>query len=378
MTGITIIAVSTATLSAVLSGILVTRALLKRSAYLRDLQERSQIITRLLSFSQTIQGAGRADQIYPTLGHYLRTELDLAGMAILTHEADAVPDVQVQMKWPEDLLNRSPVEFDAALCPCLRQNLPWKFEPGGSPMRCMVDASLRLGPEHAAYCIPFTFARRVQVAAHMLLKPGNVWTEHRQELAQAYVNTAQAALTALQLLHDAEKQSMTDGLTGLYNRRSLDQLLLREVALAERYDHALSVVMVDLDCFKSVNDTHGHAAGDHVLRAFADCVRMTLRKTDLAFRYGGDEFVIALPQTTVQQAHQVMQKLRQAFLAVDFSHAISHMGTQPTLSMGMAERCTSAKIVSMPEMLSAADQALYAAKSGTRNCIQIFEPPKAA
>lgn len=378
MTASTIIAVLTAALSAVLSGILVTRALLKRRAYLRNLQERSQIITRLLSFSQTIQGAGKADQIYPTLGHYLKTELELAGMAILTHESDAVPAVQVQMQWPEDLVTNSTADFDASLCPCMRQNLPWQFQPGASPIRCVIDGSLRLSPDHAAYCIPFTFARRVQVAAHMLLNPGLVWTEDRQQLAQAYINTAQAALTALQLLHDAEKQSMTDALTGLYNRRSLDQLLLREVAMAERYDHALTLVMVDLDCFKSVNDTHGHAAGDHVLRAFADCMKMTLRKTDLAFRYGGDEFVIALPQTTVQQAHQVMQKLRQAFLAVDFSHAISHLGTQPTLSMGMAERCARAKIGSMPEMLAAADQALYAAKSGTRNCIKIYEPPKAA
>src|SRR6516225_280179 len=106
---------------------------------------------------------------------------------------------------------------------------------------------------------------------------------------------------------------MTDPLTGLYNRRSLDSLLQREVALAERHHTALSLVMIDMDKFKQVNDTHGHAAGDHMLKAFADCVRITLRKTDLAFRYGGDEFVIALPQTPLAQAQQVVQKLRQAF-----------------------------------------------------------------
>ena len=96
--------------------------------------------------------------------------------------------------------------------------------------------------------------------------------------------------------------------------------------------------MIDMDHFKEVNDSHGHAAGDHLLRSFAESVRITLRKTDLAFRYGGDEFVIALPQTTVAQAQQVVQKLRQAFAAIDFSDAIHALEHQPTLSVGVAER----------------------------------------
>jgi len=96
--------------------------------------------------------------------------------------------------------------------------------------------------------------------------------------------------------------STRDTLTGLYNRRSMEQLMAREVALAERHGGSLSLVMIDMDKFKEINDEHGHAAGDHMLRAFADCVRITLRKTDLAFRYGGDEFLIALPQTGVDQA----------------------------------------------------------------------------
>jgi PleD family two-component response regulator len=127
----------------------------------------------------------------------------------------------------------------------------------------------------------------------MLLPPGSTWTEELRQLAQTYVNTASSSLITLNHLAEAEKQSLTDGLTGLYNRRSLDQLMAREVALAERHGVALTLVMIDMDKFKEINDEHGHAAGDHMLRAFADCVRITLRKTDLAFRYGGDEFVIA-------------------------------------------------------------------------------------
>jgi diguanylate cyclase (GGDEF)-like protein len=307
-------------------------------------------------------------------------ELNLAGIAILTHDEEAVPATTLAAAWPDDLITgpSSLADLNSSQCPCLRQCLPWQFNPGASPVRCTLDSSLRLPPAHPAYCIPFNFGRKARVVVHMLLPVAQQWTEPRRQIAQAYVNSAQAAVSALHLLAEAERQSMTDALTGLYNRRSLDQLLIREVALAERHAHSLAVVMVDIDHFKLINDTHGHAAGDHMLKSFADCVRMTLRKTDLAFRYGGDEFVVALPQTTIAQAEQVMGKLRQAFGAVDFSHAITRLQSPPTLSMGVTERAAATNVLTMPQLLSAADQALYAAKNGSRNCTKVYEPTKAA
>jgi diguanylate cyclase (GGDEF)-like protein len=212
----------------------------------------------------------------------------------------------------------------------------------------------------------------------MLLPAAQEWTEHAQQLAQTYVNTACSALMSLSLLEDAEQRSMTDPLTQLYNRRSMDTLLQREFALAERYEHPLSLVMIDMDEFKQVNDAHGHAAGDYLLKAFADCVRMTLRRTDMAFRYGGDEFVIALPQTPLAQAQQVMHKLRQSFAAVDFSDAIANLERQPTLSIGIAERSKHGNVLALPALLSAADQALYDAKNANRNCVRVYEPQRAA
>jgi diguanylate cyclase (GGDEF)-like protein len=356
------------------------RILREKRDYLQTLKDRAHTVDRLLTFSQTIQGAGRIDQIYLTLSRFLRMELGLAGLVVLSHDPEMVPPTTQVAVWPEDLMTAAPrlTDLETSLCPCLRQSLPWHFDPGNSPVRCVIDPSMRLSAEHPAYCVPFNFGPRVRVVVHMLLSPGEAWTEHRRQLAQAYVNSAQSALSSLQLLAEAERQSMTDGLTGLYNRRSLDQLFMREVALAERYGHPLSVVMVDIDRFKSINDAHGHAAGDHLLKSFADCIRITLRKTDLAFRYGGDEFVVALPQTNTVQAQQVMQKLRQAFAAVDFSHAITKLVTQPTLSIGVAERSAGNNVLTMAQMLAAADQALYMAKNGERNCIRVYEPPGAA
>jgi diguanylate cyclase (GGDEF)-like protein len=343
------------------------------------LAERTATVDRLLDFSQTIQGTGKPEQIFATLSHFLRTELGLSGLAILTSEPEATPAIELRASWPADLVTiTSGAELDAATCPCLRQNLPRTFKAGGSPVRCAIDVCLKLPTSHPAHCIPFTIGRKMQTVVHMLLPAGSEWTESRRQLAQTYVNSAHSVLTTLHLLAEAEKQSMTDALTGLYNRRSMEQLLQREVALCERHNHALSLVMIDLDHFKEINDAHGHAAGDHMLRAFADCVRITLRKTDLAFRYGGDEFVIALPQTPLYQAQQVVQKLRQAFMSVDFSHAITNLDKPPTLSIGVAERSKQGNILTLSALLGAADQALYAAKNSSRNCIKVFEPPQAA
>jgi diguanylate cyclase (GGDEF)-like protein len=345
----------------------------------KTLAERTATVNRLLDFSQSIQGAGKPDQILQTLSHFLRTELALSGLAILTSNPDEVPAVQMRVAWPDDLVNPgSMADFDTALCPCLRQNLPRTFGAEGSPIRCTLDSSLKLPTTNPAYCIPFTIGRKSQAVIHMLLPQYQAWTEQKRQLAQTYVNSANSALTNLFLLAEAEKQSSTDALTGLYNRRSLNQLLEREVALCERHNLPLSVVMIDLDHFKQINDKHGHAAGDHMLKAFADCVNITLRKTDLAFRYGGDEFVIALPQTPLYQAQQVVQKLRQAFLSVDFSHAITQLDNHPTLSIGVAERSKPANILTLTNLLAAADQALYAAKNSNRNCIRVYEPPQQA
>ena len=356
------------------------RSLEENEVSRRHLTERTRTVDRLLEFSQTIQGVGKPEQVFATLCHFLRVELSLAGIVILANEHEQTPAISVKASWPEHLMSPAkPIgEMDGAMCPCLRQNLPRQFKNDGAPVRCAIDSCLTLDASHPALCVPFNIGRSIQVLVHMLLPGPESWSESRRQLAQTYINTACSALTSLHLLAEAEKQSMTDALTGLYNRRSLEQLMQREVALAERHGHPLSVVMIDMDKFKQINDAHGHAAGDYLLKSFADCVRITLRKTDLAFRYGGDEFLIGLPQTPLEMAQQVVQKLRQAFSAVDFADGIAHLDHQPTLSIGVAERCKALNLLTLSAMLSAADAALYDAKAANRNCIRVYQPPQAA
>jgi diguanylate cyclase (GGDEF)-like protein len=149
------------------------------------------------------------------------------------------------------------------------------------------------------------------------------------------------------------RQAITDALTGLANRRRCDEVLAREVSRAERYRRALSVLMLDVDNFKRYNDRHGHLKGDMLLRVIASLLREQLRASDLAARYGGDEFVILLPETNLTRAAAVADKLRAA-LAAAFG---TDEGVTVTIGCAAWEPGMSAEAV-----LTLADQAMYQVK----------------
>jgi diguanylate cyclase (GGDEF)-like protein len=154
-----------------------------------------------------------------------------------------------------------------------------------------------------------------------------------------------------------------DDLTKLPNRRQFLESLQKEFARAQRYDRPLSVLMIDADDFKLVNDRHGHFAGDEVLRAVADRLRAFARKTDLLGRLGGEEFAVALTETDMPSALETAERLCREISGEPFQVAAGKI--QVTVSVGVATRRP--KDGNAAEMLRLADQALYAAKTGGRN-----------
>ena len=183
--------------------------------------------------------------------------------------------------------------------------------------------------------------------------------------------------TKLKLLQDElreknaqlEALSVTDALTGLANRRRLMARLEEEVQRARRYKTPLSVVMIDIDHFKQVNDTHGHAMGDVVLRNIGAMLKASLRTTDLAARYGGEELTLVLPHTDVPAALQVAEGLRQKF--ADLEHTLDGVSLRKTASMGLATREGKEESPDAEELLKHADEALYRAKQGGRNRVEV-------
>lgn len=160
-----------------------------------------------------------------------------------------------------------------------------------------------------------------------------------------------------------------DGLTGLLKHSRIKEALDVEIARSERNALPLSVVMIDLDHFKQVNDTYGHAAGDQVIRAMAHLLRQRLRKSDLIGRYGGEEFVVILPDTTSEIAETLMKDTLARFRALDFKNELENF--QVTFSAGIAS--TSDK-VSPAALLALSDKALYQAKADGRNQVQRHIP----
>ncbi|GAH05505.1 unnamed protein product, partial [marine sediment metagenome] len=113
------------------------------------------------------------------------------------------------------------------------------------------------------------------------------------------------------LYAEAEEKARTDELTGLLNRRSLDEMIASEIGRHSRYGGVFSIIILDLDSFKAFNDNYGHLAGDKILRQVGSIMKSTIRGADQAFRYGGDEFAILLPQTTIEAASEVAGRVRQ-------------------------------------------------------------------
>lgn len=183
--------------------------------------------------------------------------------------------------------------------------------------------------------------------ARLLKRTIDVTIERRTKLATA----------------DLSRLARTDPLTGLGNRRALEE------SLVDLYQHSASprmtftVVLIDLDHFKSINDSLGHDVGDEILRHLADCLLSTLRKEDVAARLGGDEFIILLPGITEREAETIAERIRQLFNQMPWRHEDVR---RATLSIGIAtardsQRCPAA------ELIRRADQALYTAKSDGRN-----------
>jgi diguanylate cyclase (GGDEF)-like protein len=189
-----------------------------------------------------------------------------------------------------------------------------------------------------------------------------VLTRANAELDALNISLTEANLQKTMLLDQLERQTYEDALTGLANRRRLDQRLADEFALALRHGRPLAVAMCDLDHFKAVNDRYSHAVGDATLRAIAKLLSAQVRHTDLVARFGGEEFVIVLVETDAPAALRVCEKLRTA--VVNHNWSAIHPGLSLTVSIGVS---ADTALAGHERMLAVADRNLYSAKAAGRN-----------
>jgi diguanylate cyclase (GGDEF)-like protein len=179
-----------------------------------------------------------------------------------------------------------------------------------------------------------------------------------------------SALANAVRIGEAERLSQTDDLTKLHNARYLRQFLLNEIRRARRYGTSVCALFLDLDDFKRVNDEHGHLAGSHVLMEMAGVILSSIRDTDAVARYGGDEFVIVLPDTGIELAGTVAERIREKIAKHSFN-AGRNLKLSLTASFGVAAFPEHAS--SPQQLISSADTAMYEAKAANKNCVR-FSP----
>jgi diguanylate cyclase (GGDEF)-like protein len=239
------------------------------------------------------------------------------------------------------------------------------------PAKSSICAHVRPGIRNGYLCVPMVAQGEAVGVLHLEMGPPGpdgrpVMTDAKNRLALSVADHLGLALASLRLRETLHIQSIRDPLTGLYNRRYMEESLERELRRADRKQRPLAALMLDLDHFKRFNDTLGHAAGDAMLRAIGSFLQSRMRKDDIVCRYGGEEFTIIMPESSLDIAVQRAERLREDCKRLEISANGQFLGSV-TFSVGIA--CFPDHGTTTEQLLHVADLALYRAKAAGRDCV---------
>ncbi len=258
-----------------------------------------------------------------------------------------------------------PEVLDPSACWALRRGQPHTVRSKEQDLSCPHSAGLTQDtlPQ---LCLPLMAHGEILGLVCVQAIQGDSWVadERAQRLARAFSEQISLGLSSLTLRETLRRQSIVDSLTGLYNRRYLDETLRREVFRAKRGEKLLSVIMLDADHFKRLNDTFGHDAGDIALRALGEQLKTGVRAGDLACRYGGEEFALVLADCSKEQALQRARRIAQNVRELRLKYGGTPLHSI-TISAGVATYPEDGE--EAEQLIAAADRALYAAKQMGRD-----------
>ncbi len=273
--------------------------------------------------------------------------------------------LELQFSWGEGAMTKI---FAPDECWALRRSRTHLVERTQSAIMCRHIEHTQEG----CLCAPLVGHGEVLGVLHLASTEKHRVSPDVLRLAGVLAEQLSLALGNLRLQETLRSRSERDPLTDLYNRRHLELSAERELARATRHGHALSFVMLDVDHFKLFNDTHGHDAGDAVLREVAHVLKRHTRTEDIACRYGGEEFLMVLPGCPLEDAYQKAEAIREAIAQLRVSSGGAIL-SRVTASLGIA--CCPQHGERMDELIRAADAALYKAKAAGRNQIVATSAP---
>jgi diguanylate cyclase (GGDEF)-like protein/PAS domain S-box-containing protein len=342
--------------------------------WVQELERRSREISLLNEMGRLLQSCESVEKLaLPITWFAEKLFLEESGELHLCSPGGEI--TQPLLSWGEPPVPAP--AFERTSCWALQRSALHVVEDLDASPLCPHTQALRHGTL-ASLCLPITVRdellgvlcmRRMMPVEGAVPIPGVVPTgppyfpEHRQRLAMAFAERVALAVSNLRLRAELHEQSVRDALTGLFNRRFLDEFLERELARASRAGASIAVVMMDIDHFKRLNDTHGHEAGDVVLAALGRCLAEGTRLEDVPCRYGGEEFLLVMPGLSASGAVHRAEELLERIGTLEVSGKSGTLGPI-RLSMGVAAFPEHG--ASSQALLQAADAALYRAKSEGR------------
>lgn len=300
----------------------------------------------------------------------------------LIQQAFHVPHVSILVKQEEDLTLMSStgsltsLHEEGSLIPPDSQLCAQAF----ATAKTVIENDVKALPDYVALC--HETASRISIplvsfgqVLGMLVLDSNKLRSFSDDEVHPLESVAGICATAIQNAHyvDRVKQlAYLDGLTGIFNRRYFELRIVEEIERAKRFNSSMSVIMIDIDHFKKLNDEFGHLLGDEVLRQVSSLFNQHLRKTDTVCRYGGEEFAIILSQTDPHYSLAIAEKLRKGVAEWSFP------GVPRAVTISAGAATYPAHGISRDELVKAADAALYVAKQAGRNCVRLAGAPNAS
>jgi len=322
----------------------------ERGAAISLLQRQSHDLTALSEMARLLQSTYAVDEVYELVGQFARRLFGSAGgFGVIASSRTRVDQVAY---WGTE---KAEPPFQPTDCWALRTGRPHASSVGGTLCRHLSAA------ERTTLCVPMVAQGET---LGVLQLHGELPRGAREQLLDAFTEQLSLAIANLRLRETLRSQAIRDPLTTLYNRRYMDETLLREIARVKRAQAPLSVIMVDIDHFKRLNDSAGHGAGDEVLKRVAQHLKNGVRREDVACRYGGEEFALILPELSLDCAVERAERLRVDIEGLSFEIADQPVGPV-TASFGVA--CFPVHGATGEALIRRADHALYQAKAGGRN-----------
>ncbi len=338
------------------------------SAFITDITELKSahdVLHSIASFYKDISQALNETETYQILQHYLLS-LNKGGAKI---NAIYLVNIDPNKRTINDLISYNDSGFEEKnkfpgldKCKCYTYNRPFLIQDLSRDYPCPYQRfAVKRG---SYYCVPMSTGGVTSGILHLYSISPNFFSKQIKEVIDNFITLFASVVNSMRLLEINKNLALIDPLTGLYNRRYFEEFMEKQLAIAERNNQPLSMIILDLDNFKNFNDTYGHDAGDMALKTIAHTINKNIRASDIGVRYGGEEFIIVLPNTGKKNAFEVAERIRNS-IEINKIPVFRDKKIAITASLGIATYGIDAD--SIETLIAKADNALYNAKKSGKN-----------